>query len=374
MVRAALEVRLPPLAVDGLLAVGLGAAVTIAIAVSPEPNARTPDLFAFALAAAIAALVFVRRRWPLRVLMATAALLLAYYWLDYPGIAPAVPLSVALGTAAASLPSRWPIGVAAFFVVASFAGRQSPTSVVLADVVRDAALLLSVVLLGLTVRSRADRLAQAEARLRLTVERRVAEERVRIARDVHDIVGHTVAAMTVQAGLAADAFERDPAQAKQALQAVRSSGRAAMAELHSTVRVLRTAAPFEHAPGLADLGGLRERAEAAGLDCVIERTGEAGSVPALVETTLYRIAQEALTNVIKHAHAKTVRIAVRDTEDHVVLEVTDDGVGPSGSVVEGYGLTGMAERAASVGGTVTSGAGERDGFLVRAELPVGEGR
>jgi signal transduction histidine kinase len=367
-----------PALVDGLLAAGLLVAVGTAVAVSTEVDARRPDAFAYALVFAMAALVPARRRWPLAVLLATSALLLAYYARDYPGITPALPLSVALASAAASRGPRWPAVAAVGFLAAELASRRMPVPIVLGDLVQDAALLLALILLGLTIRGRQERVAAAEERVRreevlhrLDAERRVAEERVRIARDVHDIVGHTVAAMTVQAGLAADLLDDDPAQALEALQEVRSQGRAAIAELRTSVTLLRSGnGPTR---GLADLAGLAEVARTAGLGVTLDADGDPDP-PAVVGSAAYRIVQEALTNVLRHAGATAVRIRLRATEAELAVEVVDDGVGPRApGQAGGHGMAGMAERAASAGGRLETGPGdgppERPGVRVRAVFP-----
>jgi len=373
-----------PVALDALLAVVLFAATSAAMAASHEGNSREADALAYAIAAAMAALVFARRRWPLGTLIGTTALMLSYHVFDYGGIEPALPLSVALGTAAATISLWWPALIAAGLVAAQLAARLSEVAVlpVLDDVLRDSALLLAVILLGVTVRSRRERLADATARLEserqeqaTRAARQAADERLRIAHDVHDIVGHTVAAMTVQAALADDVLETDPAQARRALRAIRLSGREAIAELHATVGSVRSGGPSgQLSPASLDsVDALLEPVREAGLAVQLRRTGTPRAIGSMVDTAAYRIVQESLTNVLKHAGAARVDVTVHYGPEEVTVDVVDDGAGAA-VAGPGHGLTGMAERAASVGGTVSAGPAGGGGFAVHAELPVREER
>lgn len=220
------------------------------------------------------------------------------------------------------------------------------------------------------------RAVRAEAEQEAEARRRVTEERLRIARDLHDLLGHTVSAMMVQAGVAADALPDRPAKAVDALRALRQAGRQATGEVRATVELLREPVPAGRSPspGLADIGSVVASAERLGLR-VDHRGADAVELDPLVELTVYRIVQEALTNVARHADADEVRVAVRHGDGHVVVEITDDGVGPSPGYRPGTGLTGMVERAALAGGGLRHGPGPDGGFRVTACLPVtGPGR
>jgi signal transduction histidine kinase len=185
--------------------------------------------------------------------------------------------------------------------------------------------------------------------------------------------------MNVQAGLAADAFDVQPDVARGALKQVRESGRAALGELHATVALLRdgrTATSAAPLPTLDRLAELVDRTAGAGVDVTLHRDTGDRPLPAVVELTLYRIVQEALTNVIRHAHARYAAISVVRNGDALAVEIVDDGevsgpgpaspAGPAG----GFGLVGMEERAAAVRGHVEHGPRSGGGFAVRAVLPV----
>ncbi|MEO3750873.1 histidine kinase [Streptomyces sp. B6B3] len=253
-------------------------------------------------------------------------------------------------------------------------------------------------LLGEVVRGRreltayyAERARRAERERELEAARRVRAERVRIAREVHDIVAHTVSAMTVQAGVALDALDRRPELARSALRQVRASGREAVRELRATVTVLRDddsregaeASAAEPAPGLDQLEELVDRMAAGRLRVTLDAETGDRALPPVVELAAYRIVQEALTNVLRHANARQATVAVRQPgpgpgRGSLLVEVVDDGrgTGARDGAGGGFGLVGMRERAAAVGGTLECGPAPGGGFRVRAELPVlpvGEG-
>jgi signal transduction histidine kinase len=236
--------------------------------------------------------------------------------------------------------------------------------------------LVMSVLFGELVRNRAllvEQYAARAERAEAEAERRVAEERVAIARDVHDLLAHTVSVMTVQAGVAADALDRDPAVTRRALAAIRAAGREATGEVQATVAVLRGGgAPTGTAPvpRLDRLDELLDAVRGHGVDVELDRDLRDGDLPELVELTAYRVVQEALTNVVRHAGASAVRVAVRDDPDALAVEVADDGAGADRGASAGFGLRGMAERVEAVGGSVHHGPAEGGGWVVRAVLPV----
>ena len=212
--------------------------------------------------------------------------------------------------------------------------------------------------------------------------RRVEEERLRIAREFHDVVAHTVTAMNVQAGVAIDAFDSRPDVARRALNQVRSSGREALQELRATVAVLRgddsAKGPAKPAPHTGQLEELVAGTESADLNVTLELDTDGKNLPSVVELAAYRIVQEALTNVVRHAGARNAAVYVGCANDSLVVEVVDDGISRSdrapderdGSIREGYGLAGMAERAAAIGGRVEHGPEAGGGFRVHAVLPL----
>lgn len=223
------------------------------------------------------------------------------------------------------------------------------------------------------------RLEDSAAELRRSQEKNtqgaVVAERVRIARDLHDVVAHHVSVMGVQAGAARRVLARDPDTASDALRAVEETARVAIGELRGLLGVLRAdeqARPepaSEAHPGLAQFPELLTTARSAGLEVDYGVYGEQRPVPDAVALSAYRVAQEALTNVVKHAGARKVDVRVRYLADSLEVEITDDGHAgqPSGA---GFGLLGMRERVAVHGGELEAGP-RRDGYRVRAALPIG---
>jgi signal transduction histidine kinase len=200
----------------------------------------------------------------------------------------------------------------------------------------------------------------------------VVEERLRIARDLHDVLAHTVSVMTVQAGVAAEAVDRDPDAAHRSLTAIRRAGRAAMQEVRATVAVLRTGAGPDGtapAPGIEDLAELAAAVRDQGLDVRIEVPLEDEAVPEVLGLTVYRVVQEGLTNVVRHAGASSVLVRVVQAGSTLDVEVRDDGSGGDGTP-PGLGLRGMAERVEALGGSLHHGRDGAAGWVVRASLPV----
>jgi signal transduction histidine kinase len=200
----------------------------------------------------------------------------------------------------------------------------------------------------------------------------VAEERNRIARELHDVVGHSVSLMTVQASAVRRLMRPDQEKERAALETVEAAGREAMTEMRRMVGVLRSgdAAPnLAPPPTLDQLGTLADSFRRAGLDVRLESDGEPVPLPPGLDLTAYRLVQEALTNTLRHAEASRVAVCVRYREDALLITVHDDGHGPNGSP-PGTGLLGMRERVAVYGGTLTAGAAAGGGFELRAELPL----
>jgi signal transduction histidine kinase len=197
----------------------------------------------------------------------------------------------------------------------------------------------------------------------------VAEERVRIAREMHDVLAHTVSVMVVQAEAAEDALDRDPAAARVPLQRVHGTGREALREVRQVLAVLRSdeRADALPTPRLADLGSLVERAREAGLpvELHVETDDEP---PAEVSRAVHRLCQEALTNVVRHAGRVPVRIDVRASGEHVHVQVVDEG--PPAHLGAGHGLLGMRERVEGVGGELVAAPRSEGGFAVAARLPL----
>jgi signal transduction histidine kinase len=203
-------------------------------------------------------------------------------------------------------------------------------------------------------------------------EDRAARERARIARELHDVVTHGMSVITVQAAYGRLMVGTDAARAGEALTAIETTGRQSLVELRRLLGVLRAGEPGlvddEPTPGLADLPRLAERTSHAGVHVDVSVDGEATPVDPGLELSAYRIVQEALTNVVKHASTGSARVTVEHRPDAIVLDIADDGRG--GDVrAEGYGIAGMRERAALYGGTFRAGPGPGGGFRVNATLP-----
>ncbi|HET9558335.1 MAG TPA: sensor histidine kinase, partial [Actinomycetota bacterium] len=208
--------------------------------------------------------------------------------------------------------------------------------------------------------------------------RRVTEERLRIARELHDVVSHTIGLISVQAGVAAHLLHRRPDKAADSLAAIRQASDEALGELHAMLGVLRQGdgggrAPLAPAPGLAELDALIAQAAGAGIEVKVAVEGEPRRLPSAVDLACYRVVQESLTNVVRHAGASQAEVTVTHHDDRVVVEVLDDGAAPSGNgaVGSGQGIPGMRERARALGGSLEAGPRPGGGFRVQASLPVG---
>ena len=218
-----------------------------------------------------------------------------------------------------------------------------------------------------------ERLAQAERARAEQARLAVADERTRIARELHDVVGHSVSVMTVQASAARRLLKPHQEKEREALLVVEQTGREALAEMRRMVGVLRRP---EEAPALAPQPSLEH------LDRLIEQTREAGlarraagrgrsrAAAGGVDLTAYRLVQEGLTNAIKHARAQHAEVVVRYGDGHVELTVTDDGTGDGGGESGGHGLVGMRERVSVYGGELEAGPLPGGGYRLHARLPV----
>jgi signal transduction histidine kinase len=212
------------------------------------------------------------------------------------------------------------------------------------------------------------------SRLAADQEAAVAEERARIARELHDVVAHCVSVMVIQAGAAEDLLDRDPDAARPALRAVQDTGQQAVVELARMLRLLRGEGPQDTLvpqPGVAQLPELIAQVRAAGVAVGYDVVGEPQELPPGVDVTLYRLTQEALTNVLKHARGGRATVVLRYAATAVELGIHDDGRSDGGSSGQGHGLIGMRERVTLYGGTLTAGPRDTGGFAVDAVLPLG---
>lgn len=223
--------------------------------------------------------------------------------------------------------------------------------------------------------SRSQLAAQSQISAEERARRTLLEERTRIARELHDVVTHNVSVMVIQAGAARKVMDAAPEQAKEALLAVEAGGRAAMAELRHVMGLISPAtdAPdLAPQPGLDGLDTLINRVRGAGVPVDLTVTGRSRPVPAGVGLTAYRVVQEALTNTVKHAAGATATVTLGYEEEHLRVEVRDNGGRPNGATVtgNGRGLVGLRERLAIYGGTLEAGPRPTGGYRVRAVLPL----
>ncbi|MGK5681451.1 sensor histidine kinase [Actinoplanes sp. URMC 104] len=371
-----------PLLVDFVLALVLSAAVFKAAL--PESTHRPTGWDVLIAVVAFVAVLGRRRRPLLALAIATTATAAAVVQeVRNPGLI--VALGVITYSIAAHTDRRrgWACAVAASTVVYLTVVVLNRDAWLRADVLGLFAWVFLAAAVGDATRSHRayvreveERAHRAEQSREDEARRRVTEERLRIARELHDVVAHHIAVINVQAGAAAHVMARRPDQVAPALAHIRDASDSVLAEIQSVVGVLRADEPggtptgTEPTPGLARLPELLDGLAAAGLAVDVRRDGEPGELPAVVDLAAYRIAQEALTNAHKHGAGAT-RLTVRRTAEAVEIEVLNampPGAPPAGS---GYGLLGMRERAVTAGGTLTAGV-TSDGFRVHAVLPAAE--
>ncbi|AIR97985.1 two component sensor kinase [Streptomyces glaucescens] len=354
---------------------------------------RTPDGLSLVLMVLGAAALAFRRRAPRTVLAFTGALSLVESATGDPRAPVAMSAVIALYTVASTTdrPTTWRAGLLTMTVLTGAAMLCGPLPWYAQENLAIFAWTGIGATAGDAVRSRRafvqairERAERAERTREEEARRRVAEERLRIARDLHDVVAHHIALVNVQAGVAAHVMDKRPDQAKEALAHVREASRCALGELRATVGLLRQSgdpeAPTEPAPGLDRLDELVATFRNAGLRVEVARTDHGTTLPAAVDLAAYRVIQEALTNVQKHAGTEAkAEVSVVRVGPHIEITVLDDGAGdaPPGDAPAGdgggHGLLGMRERVTALRGTLTTGPRYGGGFRVHAILPV-EGR
>jgi signal transduction histidine kinase len=358
-------------------------ALALLVGVVSLQSAREPEWADVAMIELAALPLAVRRSWPIAVLAITLAAAIVGDLL-FGSFQIAGPV-IALYTVAAHCERERSLAVAAITALALVipaVGRAGTDPIF---VVAIYAICAAAWALGDGLRARRAYLAELEARaehLEREQEERarlaVAEEQARIARELHDVISHNVSVMVVQAAAGGDVFATRPDRAREALGAIESTGREALAELRRLLGVVSPVdeeqrAGFAPRPGLARLPELIEQVTVAGLRVELRVVGEPRELPAGADLSAYRIVQEALTNTLKHARASRAEVALRYGDASLELEVVDDGSG-SGAARggAGRGLIGMRERAALFGGELLAGPRPGGGFGVRATLPLGE--
>jgi signal transduction histidine kinase len=341
--------------------------------------AHTPDA-ALALVALASLVLAVRYRWPRAVLTVSAGAVTVYSLLGYENGAAVLAPVVALYTLATRLPARralaWGVLITAVLMGATAANNPfGPTG---AGFWLLPFLTTAATLGGIAVANRRAYVASIEARADADARRRIDEERLRIARDLHDVVAHTMATINVQAGAAAHVLRDRPDAAAEALATIKSVSKEGLRELRTILNVLRQADeadPTQPTPGIGQIQGLVDGAVRAGLETVLTVTGPPRPLPAAADLAAYRIVQESLTNTIRHAGPATAAVALAYRDGELLVEVTDTGLGDpaDASTGGGHGLVGMRERALSVGGSLQAGPRPEGGYRVVAWLPTAGG-
>jgi signal transduction histidine kinase len=319
-----------------------------------------------------------KRRYPVAVLGISTAAVVTYSALGYVSGAVMLAPAVALFAVAQVVPIRRALAIAAVTLVAlmTATGAANPFGTTGGGFYLIPALIAAPLFGGIAVSNRRAYTGSIEARAAAEAERRIDEERLRIARELHDIVAHTMATINVQAGVAEHVLAQNPAAAGDALHAIKVASKDGLRELRAILNVLRQAdegGPARPAPGLGQLDALIAGACQAGLPTTLTQAGEQRALPAAVDLAAYRIVQESLTNVIKHAGPATATVRLSYDKAAVRIEIADTGRGMTAGLngtATGHGLVGMRERAASVGGTLNAGPGQPGGFLVTARLPA----
>jgi signal transduction histidine kinase len=386
-------VRRRQVLVDVLLA-GAAFALSASVLAAADPvdaDLRSPDVVAYLLLAAYSGSVALRRLMPVIAVFAGLLAGLAYAAADYPAALTPVAL-VSIYTAAVVLPQRRARWVLAGAVPLSVLGTTLGPGATNPGV---PALVVSAWLLGSYVGSRRAYAAELEEQNRLLAlarlelaDRAVAEERRRIARELHDVVAHTMTVVALHAGTGRMVADEDPGAARDALGTIEAATRSALLEMRRLLEVLREPGgeqpgSLAPAPGLLDLDALVADVVRSGVTVEVRVDGERPPVPAGVDLSAYRIVQEALTNVIKHAGRARTTVTVRYEDDAVTVQVDDDGAATAarvppatrvgGPIAQGHGVIGMRERVAMYDGQFEAGPRDGGGFHVRARLPFRDG-
>jgi signal transduction histidine kinase len=377
--------RLPPLVPDAGLAAVVGAVTAISIAVVDADDAsERMTWWGWVLVAVQVLPLVARRRHPLAVIGIVGVASVVYGLAVLPDPAIPFPLAVAFYSLGAfGRRTAW-VAVAAVAV---------GSVVLLVDDRSDAAdaavgyfVGVTSWLAGVTMRTQRERARWLAERNRDAAERAAADERVRIARDLHDVVGHHISVIAVQAEAAQEVLATRPERAAAAMGTVAETARAALGELRRAVGVLRSGPELAPVPGIAALDDLAASVRHAGLAVELRTSGDARPVDGVVGVTAYRVVQEALTNVLRHADAHRACVDLAFGDAALVVTVTDDGrggdgtgerdaVGAGGTGLRGgeppgHGLAGMRERVAGLGGRLDAGPGPGRGLTVRAQLPL----
>ena len=373
---------------DALLALGVWLVLSCVIAIVQASAGEAPSALAHLFAAGFGAVLLARRRLPVTVLVLSALGTFAYYTLGLPTIGIALPVAGATFSAAEQGRTRWAVGTGAVVLSVSLLFRlrddPQPLGTILGtDAMTNLGLLAAAVALGVAVRAQREQAAQQEQIARLREERtrhqaelRLRAERERISRELHDTVGHSLAVISLHAGVAADALGAGEGRAADAVGEVRAQAGRSLQELRAMVRLLREETDGGGAGRLvgtlADLPVLLAPARAAGLTVHERIDVPVGALSPAVDAAAHRIVQEAVTNVLRHAGARSLQVGARVQDGRLRLGIIDDGrgVAAQGRGEGGIGLQGMRERVRLLGGTLAVRTAPGEGFALRVELPA----
>ncbi|WP_241661468.1 sensor histidine kinase [Thermomonospora catenispora] len=366
----------------------LTASAYTAPAAYPPPGEPIPRWAYLALVSGLLGPLVVRRRWPLQVFAVIAAVSFLQWLAGFTMIPANAAVLIALYTVAACCTSRWE-AVAAGLVAELGAVLAAVRYTVSPADYRYGLVMLSVVVAGVWIlgvyintrraytRSLEERAERLERERDAQIQIAMAAERARIARELHDVVAHNVSVIVVQADGASYAIDTDVERAKRALETISQTGRLALAEMRRLLGVLREgddAGSYRPQPGVAQLNDLVEQIRESGLPLDFRVEGVPVELPPGMQLTVFRIVQESLTNIVKHAGPRaTAQVRLHYGDEAIQVTVTDDGRGaaaPDDGM--GHGLVGMRERAAVYGGTVRAGPRAGGGFEVVARLPLRE--
>ena len=372
--------RLEPWLTDASLAV----AVTLVISLVIAADAESSPLPGVAWAIGFGALMLLRRRLPLTVLAVTVFGIFAYYALNLPPIGMVLPAVGALYSTAEVRRTSWAVLGAAVLIAVStfyrFDDLDPRAQLTGYGFVTELALAAAAIALGSVVRLVRETRAQSARIAALTTaeesraaEARMHSERVRIARDLHDTIGHTLSVASLHTSVAAEAV--DPDDRAAALERVRGATSEALRELRRTVKVLReeSASETDSGPastlGLASVSTVVDAARATGLDVTVDLDVDPDRLPRAVDAAAFRIVQESVTNVLRHSGASAANVSAQVHGDELILRIHDDGHGGSADTAAGAGIRGMTERAGLLGGRLAAGPNV-EGFEVIARLPI----
>jgi signal transduction histidine kinase len=352
---------------------------------NPSAALARPYLAGYLLLVATGLALAVRRQYPVVVFAALTAASAVYYLAGYPDGPSWVALFVAAYSLAAHGDGRRSVqtlvaGLGGLSVVWLLTAHLSPLNSAGWVFFRVGGAVMAAAL-GESVRSRRviaeeaiERAERAERVKEIEARERVHEERLRIARDVHDTVAHALAVINVHAGVTAHLLDQQQGRTRDTLVTIEKTSARALGELRATLGVLRAASDRSPTPGLAQVEQLAAVARDAGVQVTVQVDGRATELPASVDHTAYRILQEAMTNVVRHAAASRATIVVGYHDDRLRIEVRDDGAGRTGGNGQdqgtGRGIIGMQERAALLGGLLTAAPHPGGGFRVHADLPL----